>query len=185
MQQYRHKFAIAIGASVVVVCIVIVIFLAVRWPFTEQRIIQGLDRMVDSDIRCSRHRLIFLPSPGCDLENVSVVRGSTTLAQVRHLEIRATWPSLLMLQHNLSCVRIDGLRVHLAMPLPPPVDHGRPEHKTAASEIYADGAMLEVERDGTPNDPLRLEFRELLVRNAGAGRKVISPDPTQELGTSR
>ena len=128
MQQYRHKFAITIGASGVVVCIVIVIviFLAVRWPFTRERIIQGLERMVDSDVRCSRYRLTFLPSPGCDLENVSFVTGEHHAGAGSASGDPCHLAKLLMLQHNLSRVRIDGLRVHLAMPLPPPVDHGRP-----------------------------------------------------------
>jgi hypothetical protein len=172
VQKNSRKLAVAIGVSVAIVCVAAGVLLAVRWPFTENRMVQGLQRMLDSDVRCGRYRMTFFPSPGGDLENVSIVRGRATLAQVRHLEIRSTWPNLLTLTHRLSRVRIEGLSVHIARPLPSPVDHGPPQHKTIASEIVADGAVLEIKRDGSPNDPLRLQFRELLVRNAGAGQKI-------------
>lgn len=160
------------------------IFLATRWPFARGRVIESVERLAHCDVKARGYSTTFFPSPGCDLEEVVVRRGSVTLASVRRLRFRASWLALLTLTHQLSSVDLEGLAVRIPDSVPAPVEHGKAGRPVVASTVRADGALLEV---AGASKVLRFEFRELRLRNAGAREQILfrtllpNPEPPGEL----
>ena len=90
----------------------IALFLALRWPFTEQRIVAALERATGSDVQVGRFRTDLLPQPGCTAENLTVSRASENpIARAERLTIRTTWWTLLTFQKRVSQLRIEQHRL--------------------------------------------------------------------------
>jgi hypothetical protein len=174
-------------------CAGVALVLFIRWPFTEQRVIAGLQRATGSDVQVVRFRKDFLPRPGCTIENVTVSRASAQpIARAQKLIIRTSWWTLLSFKKRVSHLRIEQLNVLIPVNLPPsphPADSDS-LWGTAVDEVMADGATLEFASDEPAGKPLRFAFQRLRLTEFGADREsgfsmvVANPHPPGELKTS-
>jgi len=160
------------AVAVVAIFCVLVIVLAIKSPFTQGKVAQGLEETVRAKVSFGKYRMTYFPHPGCVAENVTFTReGSPAnippLVTIQRLEIEAHYADMIVRPGYVALVKLNGLRVQI-----PPwgVNPGSPTSPPSEStnvrvgEIVADGAVLEIGRsDDTP--PLKFEMHSLTVRS--------------------
>ena len=143
--QASHKPRRRTIAIAVLLCLLAAetVFLAVKWPFTRERIATSLSGFTSSKVQIGRFESTFFPHPGCVLHDVSVERASQKLAVARDLTIVGSWAALLTLQHYVSRIDIRDAQVTLPSPIPPPEESGDGKTtETKVGELTANGAVL-------------------------------------------
>jgi hypothetical protein len=91
--------------------------------------------------------MTFFPSPGCVLDDAIFERNGAPvpLARMRQLSVRGSWAAALMLQHHLTEMQPEDLRVSIPDDVPAAMHlHPPARHETSIGEFVADGAVLGV-----------------------------------------
>jgi AsmA-like C-terminal region len=169
----RRRFRWVLGAAATLAAIAcgVVIVVAIRSPFTQQRVAQGLESTAHSKVTIGKFRMVYFPHVGCVAENVTFAGtasrgGSTTLGTIQKMAIEARYADLIARPGYIARIVLDGL--HVTVPAPG-TGGGTPSTQPSTvrvGEIVADGTVLEVTRaDDKP--PLRFEIRSLTVRAYG------------------
>ncbi len=190
----RARWAIWAAAAVVAIACAVVVVVAIKSPFTQGRVAQGLENAVRAKVTFGKFRMVYFPNPGCVAENVtfagaSDTGGATPLVTIQKLEIEARYADLIVRPGYIARVVLSGLYIHA--PLRGISANGsasqsslRPEVRVG--EIVADGAELEIARsDGKA--PLKFEMHALSVEsysrsNAWSyGVTMQNPEPPGEI----
>ncbi len=160
------------AAAVVAIVCVVVIVVAIKSPFTQGKVAQGLEETVRAKVSFGKYRMTYFPHPGCVAENVTFTReGSPAnippIVTIQRLEIEAHYADMIVRPGYVALVKLNGLRVQIP---PRGVNPGSPTSPPSEStnvrvgEIVANGAVLEIGRsDDTP--PLKFEMHSLAVRS--------------------
>ena len=144
------------------------VLLAVRWPFTTERIARRVAGSTGSRVVIRNSGVFFFPSPGSLAREVELRRGAEDtqpIARVRRLRFIGSWSALLTFQHRLKRLEAEGLVVMLPKRVPgrDPSATYETAKATGPSLLIADGSILEAAPD------LRFQFERLRLRNSGPG----------------
>lgn len=120
----RHKWPLILAAVTIALVAIETTILVKNWPFTDGRMAESLGRATASSVRFGAYRQTFFPSPGCEAEQVTIVRGAMPLATIRKLRVQGSWAALLALQRYVPVLQADGLEVRLPRQIPPAVEAG-------------------------------------------------------------
>ncbi len=156
-------------------------FLVLRWPFSQQRIVQSLQKTFPASVTFQNFRPTYSPHPGCVAEGVSFRRlGSSAqtppIVTIQKLKIQGHYLDLLLRPGYVARIATKGFQVHV-----PPIgtkvqETGRREtpSSTRVGEIVLDGSEVEIARDD-PNAVLRFDVRKLRLTSVSK-KTAISYD---------
>src|SRR6202167_3213402 len=167
----RRRFRWVVWAAVTLAAIAcgVVIVVAIRSPFTQQRVAQGLESTAHSKVTIGKFRMVYFPHVGCVAENVTFagtasMGGSTTLGTIQKMAIEARYADLIARPGYIARIVLDGLHVTGPAPGTGGSTQSTQPSTVRVGEIVADGAVLEVTRsDDKP--PLRVEIRSVRARS--------------------
>jgi len=148
-----------------------VIVVAIKSPFTQARVAQGLESIAHSKVTIGKFHMVYFPHVGCVAENVTFAGsastgGTPTLATIQKMAIEARYADLIARPGYIARIVLDGLHVKVPAPGTGGSSASTQPSTVRVGEIVADGAVLEVTRsDDKP--PLRFEIRSLTVRSFG------------------
>ena len=178
---------------VVAIVFAVAVFLLARYfPFSEKNVTESVRETFPGTITIDHFHTVFFPRPGCNAEgvtfrSVSSPPGSPPLVTVHKFSIRGNYTDFLFRPHHISRVILEGLHVQI-----PPVGHGGNvsagynQSQTTTGEIIANGAIVEIARNGD-KPPLRFDVRELSLGSVSAKYgmsyrvSVHNPEPPGEI----
>jgi len=157
--------------AAVVICIAAALFLTKYFPFSQKSVTESLLEVFPGDLQFEHFQVVYFPHPGCRAFGVtfrSRSRSSETplVVTAQKLAIKGRWLDLMFRPHRVSRMFLDSLRVHV-----PVLGHAGEVASQASSadqtpsritvgEVFADGAVLEVDRsDNKP--PLLYDIHDL------------------------
>lgn len=167
MQMFSGRAKVFVACLLALVA-TIGIVLAFNWPFTEAKLIRDLEHFSSSEVKVRRFRETYLPHPGYVAEGLTFLRhsngSSIEMASVKRLQSRASWISLVLLQHRLSNLQIEGLHVFIPAPVPAAMPfYPGMKDKTTVTTLTADGTVLDIAPRNPGGRALRFDFRKLLL----------------------
>ena len=186
-----HKLA-WVGAAVVIAAMAAIIFLIVRWPFSQAAVVKELQEESFSKVTVGTFNGTYFPRPGCILEHVVFQHnpkpGTPPLVTVDRIRIEGSFTGLF--RRHVGRVVAEGLRI-----LVPSKDSGErfetPERPTVeVDSLAANGAILEVASGDPEKGPLKFTFREFTLSHAGGSgpasfvARLSNPEPPGEIWTS-
>jgi hypothetical protein len=169
----RHRFrsVIWVAATLAAIACGVVILVAIKSPFTQARVAQGLESVAHSKVTIGKFHKVYFPHVGCVAENITFAKtasmeDATTLGTIQKMAIEARYADLILRPGYLARIVLDGLHVKAPAPGAGGSSASTQPSTVRVGEIVADGAVLEVTRsDAKP--PLRFEIRSLTVRSFG------------------
>ncbi len=168
-----RRLWLIIGASLIVIAVIVVIVLACNWPYTQQAVAKALRDRFARTVQIRSFRKTYFP-PGCVAEGVSFLhrkrKDLPALITVQTLIIRGSYNGLF--RKRVDEVQVKGLHVLI----PPPNPSGQPPNvmplttsTTGASvtigEITTDGALLEFMPRQPDREPFKLYVHRLTLDN--------------------
>ena len=183
MQRRLPKWLIIALAALLLVVIGEVVFLAAKWPFTRERVAEGLGGQTKCRVRFGEFDLTFFPHPGFVARNIVFERdGAPPLAVANAMKVDGTWLALFTLQRRVKSMAFDALRISIPERIPPGVEAvGEQKSDTVIGELLLHGATFSLARRG--NSPLRWELRRArftdVARDSAIGFdvQVLHPEP--------
>jgi AsmA-like C-terminal region len=170
----------------------VLLVLAAEWPFTREATIRSLERVSASDVQVINFHKTFFPSPGYIAQDVTFKRpGSRPIATVGKITCKATWAAMLSFTHRISRMDLDRLKVYIPAHVPPPVrKHAEAKIKTTVTQLFANGAILDIAPRHQGGQTVHCSFPQLTLSNV-AGNKPIhlqvlmrNPNPPGDLKVS-
>ncbi len=156
-----------VAAVLALVLCAFAVFMILRWPFSQARIVQSLQETFPAAVTFQKFRPTYFPHPGCVAEGVSFRRlGSSTqtraIVTIQKLKIQGHYLDLLFRPGYLARITAKGFLVHV-----PPIGTEVQEtgwretpSNTRVGEIVLDGSAIEIARvDGKP--ALRFDIHKL------------------------
>jgi hypothetical protein len=173
----RHNFATAslwiknkrwmVIAALLVTLSAFAVFVILRWPFSQQRMVQSLQETFPATVTFQNFRASYFPHPGCVAEGVSFRRlGSSAqtppIVIMQRLKIQSHYLDLLFRPGYLARIVTKGFLVQV-----PPI--GTEVQQTGwqkmqsgirVGEIVLDGSVVEIARDDS-KAALRFDIHKL------------------------
>lgn len=185
VQSWRRLGLLYVSIVVIAGFVCALVFFVHEWPFREDRVVQRLQNVTDSQVSIRNFRSTYFP-PGCILEGVVFRHGSsvTPLIAVEQLTIKATLTGII--RHHVRLVKAEGLHVSV-----PPFGtgnafHTQPSHMVV-DELVANGALVDFSSQDSSHPALRFDVHESLLRNvsdnlaASYRLRLHNPTPAGEL----
>ncbi|HEY1524950.1 MAG TPA: AsmA-like C-terminal region-containing protein [Candidatus Angelobacter sp.] len=153
---------------------IIVVLLAVNWPYTREGMIKRLERASSARVEMRGFRSTYFPFPGCVAEDVvfqsirsGAARPADPIISIRKLTIESTFLGLFSKPGRVRSIVAEGLRIHI-----PP--GGADLHSAPGSDsdqvlieaLLAENAILQV-GSGPGGRPLVFQIHRVLFRNVG------------------
>src|SRR5579871_6008179 len=168
-------------AWIILICLagcacVLLVVLAVMWPFTRNAMIKRLEQASSAKVQMRGFHSTYFPYPGCVAEEVvflpaaaasGAARSTTPIITIRKLTIESTLFGLLSKPHRIKRIIADGLRVHAPTDL-----HAAPDSQNdqlVIEELTAADALLEV---GNSDKPLVFQVHHVVFHDIGGPGKV-------------
>ncbi|HWG58940.1 MAG TPA: AsmA-like C-terminal region-containing protein [Candidatus Acidoferrales bacterium] len=106
------------GIVIAAAIITFVIVLAVRWPFSRERVLRSLGETLGGTAKAERFRSTYFPHPGCIVESLEVTRsngqaGAPPLALAKRMTIEASYGDFLLRPGYIAKISFDDLQVHI------------------------------------------------------------------------
>ena len=180
----RRRKAIIIVTSIVLVLVAaFVTLLALRWPFTESRVLASIREAWPGTVLLGRFHSNIFPHPGCTIENLVLELPSErskepVRATFGKIQIRALYLDLLLRPGRLSSLVTEGLRVEIPVYSPEPSaaesgtneesqngsnkERNKGKSSTTFGEVETHDAVLVVNRSGD-RGPLTFAIHRLLM----------------------
>ncbi len=177
---HHSRFSHGLTGTLIVLlgllCLVLAI-LALRWPFTREATIRSLEQVSASDVKIDRFDKSFFPRPGYIAEGVTFSRDSAVnsrpLASIGKLTCRASWFALLTFTHRIRRMDLEGVHVYIPAHVPPAIrKHPKAAIATTVTDLFANGAVLEIapRHGGSPTQ--RFDFPELVLSNLARNKAI-------------
>jgi hypothetical protein len=180
--------ALLVAAAIVIAAGTV---LAVKWPFTRERVIRQLQQATATTVQMGRFRAVYFPHPGCVAEQVTFwgkPDSSQPLMWIRTLTIRGSFFGLFT--RHVSLVKAAG--AHIALPA---LGTGQPlggsnQNGNVVDQLVADGAVLEVLPKSPEGKPTRFQLRRFRLHGLGGNRAlsfqtvIENPKPPGEITAS-
>jgi hypothetical protein len=166
-----------IGASLIVIAVIVVIVLACNWPYTQQAVAKALQDRFARTVQIRSFRKTYFP-PGCVAEGVSFLhrkrKDLPALITVQTLIIRGSYNGLFRIHKRVDEVQVKGLRVLIPPPNPSgqspnvmPLTTSTTGASVTVGEITTDGALLEFMPRQHDREPFKLYVHRLTLDNVG------------------
>lgn len=174
-----------LGGVLIALAVAGVVFMFVFWPFRYRKVHPLLEDEFQSRVEVQHYYRTYFPHPGFVADGVTFWRkgheGDPPLAKLDHLHVVGTWTGLLFTPHTLYQIWLRGVRVRIALPPAgnPAAQGGsassepqptRSQSKLRVETIVANGATLDLERQGKP--PMHFVFQTLQIHNVRAGEPL-------------
>ena len=159
------------AAALAAIACVAVIVVAIKSPFTQARVEQGLESAAHSKVTIGKFHMTYFPHVGCVAENVVFAGSASTEADppratIQKMSIEARYADLIARPGYIARIVLAGLHVAVPAGATGGGNASTQPSKVRVGEIVVEGAVLEVARsDGKP--PLQFEMRSLTVRSFG------------------
>ncbi|HXO35741.1 MAG TPA: hypothetical protein VN901_25665, partial [Candidatus Acidoferrales bacterium] len=90
----RVRWAVWAAAAIAAIACIVMIAVAIKSPFTQQRVELGLEDAVRGKASFGKFHMVYFPNPGCVAENVTFAGSSATgeatpLITIQKIEIEA------------------------------------------------------------------------------------------------
>lgn len=167
------------------------VLLALKWPFTRQRVTQRLQRATATSVHIGRFKALYFPHPGCVAEELTF-RAPRNPAQplmtIRTLTIRSSFFGLFT--RHISLVRAEGAQIALPALSSGQSLGGNNQDGTVIDLLVADGAILDIEPKNAGPQPTRFLLRRFQLQGLGGNRAlsfqtvVENPKPPGEITAS-
>jgi hypothetical protein len=146
--------------------------LAVRWPYTQERVIESIERATGGNVRFQKYRATFFPEPGCTIENLAIERNAREpIARAEKLTLQSSWWSVLTFRKRVRRIQSEGLHLQIPSPFPPPVRAGSAGlGDLVIGEFVADGTSLDIAANNGP--PLHFAIRRLRLTEVGKKQRL-------------
>lgn len=160
---------IVLGAIIVAAAIL----LAVKWPFTQERVTKRLQDATATTVRMGSFHAQYFPHPGCIARDV-VFRptrpGSRPLMRIQTLTIRASFFGLFT--GHVTLVQAND--AHIVLPAFGTGQSLRGSNRsgTVIDQLAADGAVLEILPRNAGGRPTRFTLRQFRLRGLGGNRAL-------------
>lgn len=146
------------------------IYLGLHWPFSERRITQDLEHFSSCKLKIDRFHPVFFPHPGYIAEGFTLTRSSggrdIQMASISKVTCIGGWISMMMFQHRVEILRLEGLHVWIPAPVPPAIQFfPSMKDKTTVDTLIADGAMLDVASRNGGGNSFQFAFEKLILKN--------------------
>jgi hypothetical protein len=172
LRHWRIGVVILLALFGAILCI-----LAARWPFTQRATVRSLEQISLSDVNIGRFEKKFFPHPGYIAQEVTFTRGNAAntppLASIDKLTCRASWFSLLSFTHRITRMDLEGLRIYIPTHLPPAIrKHPQAPIETTVTDLFANGAVLEIAPRHGGSQTERFDFPELALSSLARKKAV-------------
>ena len=167
-----------------------------HWPYSEARVVPGLQHIFKTTVTIGQYRRFYFPHPGCELEMVRLERPTKVgrekpLATAQNIRITGRYIDLLFRPYHLARIEVNGLRVRIPAPGEPKnwnkgTDENDTNSTVSVGRVITDGAVLEIEKE-KGELPLKFEIHKLLLDSVAAHEpmdyevSMSIPDPPGEL----
>jgi hypothetical protein len=167
------------------------ILLAVKWPFTRERVAQRLQKSTATRVQMGSFKAEYFPAPGCVVNDVifrSPRAGSPPLMSIQTLTIRSSFVGLFT--KHVGLIKADGAHIVL-----PPFSSGQSlggsnEDGTVIDHLQADNALLDILPKNFGESATRFMLRRFQLNGLGGNRTlsfhtvVQNPKPPGEVTAS-
>lgn len=162
-----------------------IVLMFVFWPFRYQKVHPLLEEEFQSTVEVQHYYRTYFPHPGFVADGLTFRRkgheSEPPLAKVDHLHVVGTWTGLLFTPHTLYQIWLRNVRVRVEMPGGRQSQNqsdgkrqpraSRSQSKLRIETIVANGATLDLERQGKP--PQHFAFETLQIHNVRAGEPLM------------
>jgi hypothetical protein len=170
----------------------VLLVLAVKWPFAREATIRSLERVSASEVQIINFQKTFFPSPGYIAQDVTFKRpGSPPIATIGKIKCKATWAAMLSFTHRISRMDLDSVQVYIPAHMPPPVrKRAEAKIKTTVTQLFANGAILDIAPRHEGGKAVHFTFPELTVSNLARNKAIhlqvmmCNPNPAGDLKVS-
>jgi hypothetical protein len=192
---HRARLLHLLTAGAVVLLVLfggVLLVLAAEWPFTREATIRSLERVSASDVHIINFQKTFFPSPGYVAQDVTFKRpGSRPIATIGKITCKGTWAAMLSFTHRISRMDLDGVQVYIPAHVPPPLrKHAEAKIKTTVTQLFANGAILDIAPREQGGQTLRFAFPALTLSNLARSKAIHfqvlmrNPNPAGDLKVS-
>jgi hypothetical protein len=161
---------------------------ALRWPYTQERMIASVERATGSKVKLQQYRARFFPQPGCTIENLTIDRHvQQPIARADRITVQSSWWSVLTFRKRIRHIQTERLHIQISSPFPPPVRTGPSKGlgEVVIGQFVADGTTLDISAN---NDaPRRFVIHQLRLKEVGNDKQITYaamldiPDPPGQL----
>lgn len=164
------KIALLLLAAVIAAAATL---LAVRWPFTRQRVRESLQRATATRVHIGEFKAEYFPHPGCVAKKLTLVAKAGTaqpLMRIATLTVRSTYWGLFT--KHIRLLRAD--HAHIALP---PFGGGQSlggenQGGVVIDRLVADGAVLDILPKNAGSQPTRFVLRRFELQGLGGNRRL-------------
>ncbi|HEV2115117.1 MAG TPA: AsmA-like C-terminal region-containing protein [Terriglobales bacterium] len=188
--QTGGKKWLGVGLIVVGAIVLAAILLAVKWPFTKERVMRRLQEATAATVKIGGFTPKYFPHPGGVAQQVTFQQkpGGQPLMTIRTLTIRGSFLGLLT--RHVSIVRAEG--THIVLPAFSAGESlgGSNQSGNVIERLVADGTVLEVLPKNAHGHPTRFLLRQFQLHGLGGSRALSfqmvfeNPEPPGEVTTS-
>jgi AsmA-like C-terminal region len=165
----RKRWWIAAAIVLLAIFLAAVILLALKWPFTRQRVSHDLEKALGARVQIAGFHQTFFP-PGCIAEGVTLraSRGKAVVS-IQRLEVAGSYGG--MLHHFVPLIQATGARVTM-----PPLNGGSSGFSPSRSDtrigkLVANQSVLEV-ASKKDEAPTRFQIHEFALWGLGGDQPM-------------
>lgn len=181
-------FAVSLLVLVAIGTVILVRF----GPLTPEAITKELEEAVGGKVSIARFHSEYFPHPGFVAENVASIQqgadGNAVQIKARKLAVEVGFLDLFTNSIN----RVQAEDLHLTVPAGLGLNSSgasSAQHGRWVRKLIADGAVVEFERRGRADSPLRFDLQKLTLNQSGINSptrfdaELLNPKPPGEIST--
>jgi hypothetical protein len=183
----KRRIASAIVLTVALIASAGLLFLAAHL-YSQRAVIRDLEEATGTEVRVKNFKAMYLPHPGCLLENVTFIqsRGASSQPLITIQKLTVIGSYLGLFAHRVSSIHADGMHVVVG-----PSGSGSPlnhkKSKTLIGQFVADNAVLEFLRHDSAQPSVKFQVHHFVIHNLGSDRSMTfetslsNPEPKGEI----
>ncbi len=145
------------------------IILAIGWPFTREATVRSLEQVSFSEVKLGHFQKTFFP-PGYIAQDLTFRRDNAAnarpLARIGKITCRGSWFALLTFTHRITRMELEGVLVYIPAHVPPAIrKHAEAKVTPTVTDLFANGAVLEIAPRNGGSQTERFDFPELALSN--------------------
>jgi hypothetical protein len=175
---HSHFLRPLAGSAVILLALLgaALIMLAIWWPFTREATIRSLEQVSFSEVKIGRFQKSFFP-PGYIAQDLTFRRDNATntrpLAKIGKITCRGSWLALLTFTHRITRMDLEGVLVYVPAHLPPAIrKHAEAKVTPTVTDLFANGAILEIAPRHGGSHTERFDFPELALSNLAKNKAI-------------
>ncbi|HKW25181.1 MAG TPA: AsmA-like C-terminal region-containing protein [Terriglobales bacterium] len=166
----RKKWFLIPLVVLAVILVAAAVLLAVKWPFTQARVIQRLQQATATTVQIGSFHEEYFPHPGCVAREVTFRHGTQPLMTIRTLTIRGSFFGLFT--KHVALLRADGGHITLPALGGGLSLGGHNQGGTIIDELVADRTVLDIQPKNAGGKPTHFLLRQFRLRGLGGERSL-------------